>query len=83
MVHHDLPALPWYGLRRIYLESRVQYQHRSEQFVVNGYTEWFEAFVFTALEIEIHPFYDSENKAPAEERLHTVIDRGDGHTESV
>ena len=51
--------------------------------MVNGYTEWFEAFVFTALEIEIHPFYDSENKAPAEERLHTVIDRGDGHTESV
>ncbi|CNK60095.1 fatty acid desaturase [Yersinia proxima] len=83
LVHHDLPALPWYGLRRIYLESWVQYQHRSEQFVVNGYTEWFEAFVFTALAIEIHPFYDSENKARAEERLHTVIDRGDGHTESV
>lgn len=83
LVHHDLPALPWYGLRQIYLENRVQYQHRSEQFVVNGYTEWFEAFVFTALEIETHPFYDSENKALTERIQDTVIDSGDRRSESV
>ncbi|CND96807.1 fatty acid desaturase [Yersinia kristensenii] len=83
LVHHDLPALPWYGVRQIYLENRVQYQHRSEQFVVNGYTEWLEAFVFTALEIEIHPFYDSENKALTERIQDTVIDSGDRRSESV
>lgn len=67
LVHHDLPALPWYGLRQIYLENRVQYQQRSGQFVVNGYTQWFDAFAFTALEIEVHPFYDCENKTVAAE----------------
>lgn len=83
LVHHDLPALPWYGLRQIYLENRVQYQQRSEQFVVSGYTQWFEAFAFTALEIEIHPFYGSENKVLSEQARHAVIDCAERYTESV
>ncbi|AHM73111.1 fatty acid desaturase [Yersinia hibernica] len=83
LVHHDLPALPWYGLRQIYLENRVQYQQRSEQFVVSGYTQWFEAFAFTALEIEIHPFYDSEKKTLSEQARHAMIDSGDRRSESV
>ncbi|MDN0121145.1 fatty acid desaturase [Yersinia frederiksenii] len=82
LVHHDLPTLPWYGLRQIYLESRVQYQHRSEQFVVNGYTQWLETFAFTALEIEIHPFYESENKTPISELLHKRGNRADRQTDS-
>lgn len=82
LVHHDLPALPWYGLRQIYLENRVQYQHRSGYFVVNGYTQWFEAFAFTALAIEIHPFYDSENKTSISKRQHDKIDSGDSPTQT-
>ncbi|CNF40200.1 fatty acid desaturase [Yersinia mollaretii] len=74
LVHHDLPSLPWYGLRQIYLENRVEYQHRSEQFVVHGYNQWLEAHAFTALEIEIHPFYDSEEKALADKKWHGVIE---------
>lgn len=74
LVHHDLPSLPWYGLRQIYLENRVEYQHRSEQFVVHGYNQWLEAYAFTALEIEIHPFYDSENKTLIEQERYGVIE---------
>nr|WP_082170841.1 fatty acid desaturase [Yersinia pekkanenii] len=83
LVHHDLPALPWYELCQIYPENRLQYQHRSGQFVVNGYTQWFAAFAFTALEIEIHPFYDSEHKTVIEEERHDVIESRGGHSPSM
>ena len=29
LVHHDLPGLPWYGLRDVYLAEREAYQRRS------------------------------------------------------
>jgi len=56
LVHHDLPAVPWYGLRKVYLADRVAYQQRSRGFVVQGYAEWFGEFAFTPAGVEIHPF---------------------------
>lgn len=55
LVHHDLPAVPWYGLRQVYLADRTAYQQRTRGFVVQGYAEWLGAFAFTPAEIEIHP----------------------------
>ena len=40
LVHHDLPGLPWYGLRDVYLAEREAYQRRSQGFVAQGYGEW-------------------------------------------
>ncbi|MFP3448827.1 fatty acid desaturase, partial [Pseudomonas sp. SIMBA_067] len=39
-VHHDLPGVPWYGLRRLYLRDREHYYHRNHGFRVAGYRVW-------------------------------------------
>ncbi|WP_158784547.1 fatty acid desaturase [Pantoea sp. BAV 3049] len=58
LVHHDLPGLPWYGLREVYLADREKYQQRSEGFVVNGYGTLLKAHLFTPVEVNVHPFAD-------------------------
>jgi fatty acid desaturase len=39
-VHHDLPHVPWFALRKVYETSRQQYIERSGGFLVKGYSEW-------------------------------------------
>lgn len=39
-VHHDLPGVPWYGLRRLSLRDREHYYHRNHGFRVAGYRVW-------------------------------------------
>lgn len=56
LVHHDLPGVPWYGLRRVYLAEREQYQLRSQGFLVKGYSEWIRVYAFTPVQVEAHPF---------------------------
>ncbi|NML32940.1 fatty acid desaturase [Paraburkholderia antibiotica] len=40
LVHHDLPQVPWFALRKVYERSRPQYIARSGGFLVQGYSEW-------------------------------------------
>lgn len=54
-VHHDLPGVPWYGLRAIYLRDKAQYQQRNQQFVVRGYGEWLRRFWAKAVDVTVHP----------------------------
>jgi fatty acid desaturase len=54
-VHHDLPGVPWYGLRAIYLRDKAHYQQRNQQFVVRGYGEWLRQFWAKAVEVTVHP----------------------------
>ncbi|TCW17404.1 fatty acid desaturase [Raoultella sp. BIGb0138] len=54
-VHHDLPGVPWYGLRKIYLRERAHYQQRNHGFLVRGYGEWWRAFWFKAVNVNAHP----------------------------
>lgn len=54
-VHHDLPGLPWYGLRTVYLLWRKEYQQRNHGFVVQGYREWLRRYLFTAVDVTAHP----------------------------
>ncbi|PDO87718.1 fatty acid desaturase [Kosakonia sacchari] len=54
-VHHDLPAVPWYGLRTVYLRDKAAYQQRNSGFLVRGYSEWLRQFFFTPVEVNAHP----------------------------
>ncbi len=54
-VHHDLPGIPWYALRSLYLQNRNIYQQRNQGFVVKGYRYWLRHFLTTPLEVELHP----------------------------
>lgn len=54
-VHHDLPGVPWYGLRKIYLLYRQDYQLRNHGFVVKGYGEWVRQFLIRPLDVDLHP----------------------------
>lgn len=55
LIHHDLPAVPWYGLRQVYLADRAAYLKRSGGFVVKGYAEWLGEYGVWPAEIEVHP----------------------------
>ncbi len=54
-VHHDLPAVPWYGLRTIYLRDKATYLQRNSGFLVRGYSEWLRRFLFTPVDVNAHP----------------------------
>lgn len=54
-VHHDLPGVPWYGLKTIYLHSREAYQQRNRGFVVRGYGEWLRQFWRQPVDVTAHP----------------------------
>ena len=62
-VHHDLPGVPWYGLRKIYLLERDRYQQRNHGFVVRGYGEWLRAFFFRAVAVNAHPGIGKASRA--------------------
>lgn len=54
-VHHDLPGVPWYGLRKLYLLEKEGYRQRNHGFLVRGYGEWLRRFLFRAVEVNTHP----------------------------
>ena len=60
-VHHDLPGIPWYALRTIYLLNRQRYQQRNHGFVVKGYRDWWRHFMTAPVDVELHP---SEQESP-------------------
>lgn len=62
-VHHDLPGVPWYGLRKIYLLYKEGYQQRNQGFVVKGYGEWLRQFFVTPLDVDLHPSARTDNGA--------------------
>ena len=58
-VHHDLPGVPWYGLRKIYLLYREDYQQRNRGFLVRGYGEWLRQFLFRSVNVNVHPGFNT------------------------
>lgn len=63
LVHHDLPGLPWFGLRKVYLAEREAYIQRSEGFLVEGYAQWFSDHALNPLAVEVHPLAPGEPDA--------------------
>lgn len=54
-VHHDLPGVPWYGLRPLYLRDREQYFKRNHGFRVAGYRVWLRQFWARPVSVNAHP----------------------------
>ncbi len=54
-VHHDLPGVPWYVLKAIYLHSRDAYQQRNHGFLAKGYGEWLRHFWGKSVDVSVHP----------------------------
>jgi fatty acid desaturase len=54
-VHHDLPGVPWYGLKAIYQQNREAYQQRNHGFLVRGYGEWLRQFWVRPVDVTVHP----------------------------
>ncbi len=54
LVHHDLPDVPWFALRSVYMASRRQYRERSGGFMVNGYGEWAKRHAFVPVTDPVH-----------------------------
>lgn len=71
-VHHDLPGVPWYGLRRIYLLYRADYQQRNSGFVVRGYGEWVRQFLFRSVAVNVHPGFNASEAHGASDSLSDV-----------
>lgn len=54
LVHHDLPHVPWFALRKVYVASRVQYVQRSGGFLVKGYGEWVRQYAVAVAMRPVH-----------------------------
>jgi fatty acid desaturase len=55
LVHHDLPALPWYLLPRVYRADRDAYLARCGGFRIGGYGELAWRFGSTPVDAPVHP----------------------------
>ena len=55
LVHHDLPALPWYLLPAVYWAHRDEYLRRCGGFRIGGYGELIRSFSFNAVDAPLHP----------------------------
>lgn len=71
-VHHDLPGVPWYGLRAIYAHSRDEYQQRNQGFVVKGYGQWLRQFWNTPVDVTVHPGNPKEDRYESSCRVSDV-----------
>lgn len=60
-VHHDLPGVPWYALRKVYLRDRESYQQRNGGFLVRGYGEWLRHFLWRSVNVNAHPGFNKAN----------------------
>jgi fatty acid desaturase len=57
-VHHDLPAVPWYALRSVYVARRHDYLARNGGFLVRGYGEWLRRYAVKPVAHAAHPLVD-------------------------
>lgn len=53
--HHERPDLPWYLLRRFYLEHRADVLRRNGGFVIPGYLSLMRRYAMTTVDSPIHP----------------------------
>lgn len=58
LVHHDLPAVPWFALAWVYRRRAHDYLTRSDGFLVRGYGEWLVRYAWRAVAPVIHPRFD-------------------------
>ena len=61
-IHHDLPGVPWYGLRTIYLRDQAAWRQRNRGFLVRGYSEWLRRFLLTPVDVNAHPGFPQRDE---------------------
>lgn len=54
-VHHERPDLPWYLVRRFYLDHRAEVLRRNGGFVIAGYLSLMTRYAMTTVDSPIHP----------------------------
>ena len=54
-VHHERPDLPWYLVRRFYLEHRAEVLRRNGGFVMAGCLSLMRRYATKAVDSPIHP----------------------------
>lgn len=59
LVHHDLPALPWFHLPRAYRLRREAYRHKCGGFVIGGYGALLKHYAWRTTDAPEHPFGDA------------------------
>lgn len=57
VVHHCMPAVPWYDLPRLYAEKTEHYQRRNEAYVYRSYAQIIRAYLFRAKDPVPHPVW--------------------------
>jgi fatty acid desaturase len=57
-VHHERPDLPWYLVRRFYLERRAEVLRRNGGFVIPGYLSLMRRYAMTTVDSPVHPAQD-------------------------
>lgn len=58
LVHHDLPAVPWFALAWVYRRRAHDYLARNDGFFVRGYREWLVRYAWRAVAPVVHPQFD-------------------------
>lgn len=66
LVHHDLPAVPWFALGWVYRRRACDYLARNEGFFVRGYREWLLRYAWRAVAPVVHPRFDGMLVLPRE-----------------
>lgn len=59
LVHHDLPALPWFHLPRAYRMRREAYREKCGGFVIAGYGALVRRYAWRATDAVEHPSFKS------------------------
>lgn len=59
LVHHDLPAVPWFALGWVYRRRAHDYLTRNDGFFVQGYREWLVRYAWRAVAPVVHPRFDA------------------------
>lgn len=58
LVHHDLPAVPWFALAWVYRRRARDYLARNDGFFVRGYREWMVRYAWRAAAPVVHPQFN-------------------------
>ena len=69
IVHHKLPAVPWYRLPALYAERKDEWKQLNGGYVYNNYYEIFRAYALKTKEPNVHPVLHRGSEQ-ASEKVH-------------
>jgi fatty acid desaturase len=76
LVHHDLPALPWFHLPRAYRMRREAYRHKCGGFVIGGYGALLRRYAWRPTDAPEHPFAGDPATLATERGVRIAVNEG-------